>query len=529
MSNEKTASERAQEILSERCLGKQGIITLLTQEGFEESDIAKVAADTDWTAQGIRYLREKKDEMKGLAVLPVMLVSEMWALGFDSATALAAVDSTDCGEWLDALFNSDLFVGVGSAAVKSFLLRVGYPEKQVQAAVDKAEIDDEALCRKMAEDLLQQGISRRMLQERLIGHGFPKKLARQVIRALRPDWRRQAAMTATQMRIHIPFYDDAEEYLLAVGYTSDEAQGGMRGIEFGGQEAVSELIADYMEYDAVSPEHLLDLMRDFGFQTDDFLDTVDELTENTDWTEAGAQAIAEMVRANDLKGGPKTIRSELRSIGYTPQQIERAFERMDINWVNRAEAEFSDVNAERTPSIDSPASVRNKIQDMGYDRKTADEAVDNMFLHPHDEKQAALDELMALRFPMGYEGLRDALEKGGYSPEATAYALENVYFDWNDMASVRAQHFADEVLDGSLDLTPQWLVAFLEETGGFTPGQAQYAKDHVKVDWEECAAAIAADMKDAEEARGLLEEEGFTPEVIEKGLARACRSRNNGQ
>ena len=52
MSNEKTASERAQEILSERCLGKQGIITLLTQEGFEESDIAKVAADTDWTAQG---------------------------------------------------------------------------------------------------------------------------------------------------------------------------------------------------------------------------------------------------------------------------------------------------------------------------------------------------------------------------------------------------------------------------------------------------------------------------------------------
>lgn len=528
MSSKEKAAERVQEILEKKHLGPNGVTTVLLREGFSQTDIDEATKDIDWVDQGVKFIQFRRAQAKpGAVMLPVSILGEMWANGFSSATADAAMEKTDLQDDLHAILQLPANPFANRKQAQDFFRVAGYPAAEVDAVMEQAGIDEEALCTEMTQTLLQQGVSRRMLQDHLIKRGFPKQTVRQVIRDLKPDWKQQAVIAAEEQQLMTAYDEEARIRLMDQGFTPDEAAAATSITAFGTPLAVSRLITVYMQREAVSPEQLENVMLVMGYSPMVYQAVFDEMTEKADWTEAGAQAIVQKIKADVVTGGPKKLHEVLLGWGYTKQQINRAFELLDVDWPVRARQEFTLRNAQDVLCMDSPASLRKKILEAGYDKETAQQAAKELFDDPDDENRCAYGEITAVRSPLGYSKLREELEKAKYSPEAVDFALSNIFYDWNDMAAVRARQKAAEMLEEMGYVTPAWLRAYLTSNAGFTSEQADYALKNADIDWAGAAAALAEEFgDDAEEIRRGLDRCGFSSDLVESVVAKRKGSRN---
>lgn len=515
----RNAEERLREMLQAAPLSRRAAQAALEREGAAE--IGPALDAEDWVEQARRAVREEAETEDNL-LFPLLAETSLLARGFTRAETEAALADADWSVFLGQVLASARERMIAPVSIQQLLEKDGFTADQVQEALAAESMEADALCREAVRNLSTVGVSRRGLQEFLIGLGYTKEQARSAIRAEKPDWDRQALLAAENLALLNANEQDVGRSMARAGFPDEQIQTAILAVEPGETEQADRVVHHYLQFPAISAEDLRSTLEEAGYRSGVIDYVINEAdAEALDWTELGAAAIAVAVQdVGVIPGGPSTIREPLAARGYSRKQIEAGLDRAQINWVQRAVQEFARDSGDRALVMDSPRSVARELESKGYSAEQAREAAKIIF-KGRDEAEAALCEVRSAVWACGRDLIEQGLRDAEYSPEIVSSTMNQVFFDWNERAETALKQILQDMQEHALGVpSPRWLQRLMESRG-FTPEQIEHAFAVCPPDWADAArlyASLAGSLSEAE-LRSALEEEAFPPDAIEVVLA----------
>lgn len=515
---------RLAEMLADEPLSRRAARDLMEREEFSGEELEQALADVDWMMQA-KAAHQEEEQRQGEAMVPAAVRSSLLARGFTRGEAEAVLAGDDGSAFLLPFLGRVAQGGMlPSQAMYRQLGKIGFTEKQISDAVERAGIDPKAILRSTIADVLHYGISRRHLQRLLELNGASRQEARAAIREAKPDWEKQAALAAESAAVEAASPDAVAQALRESQFTDAEIRAGLEAAMPGSLEAACRSAQAYIDYEGVSLDFLQQTLEEIGYLPELVESAILELeADQLDWTEAGARAISRRLQESDNPaGGREQVAHALRHFGYDDQQIERGLERAGIDWVKRAVREFRERNEEGPIMMDSPRSAIHALEKMQYTPGEAREAARVLF-NNQDEAQAALTEVRSCIWACGRSALEEGLLQAEYAPDIVADTLEHVYFDWNERAEDALEEIYTDIEERFGAPSPVWVRQILQQRG-FEPDQIEHAFAHFQGDWRDAAkkyAELARENGGDVDVRSILKEAQFLPEVIDAVLGMA--------
>lgn len=521
----KSAAVRLAEMLEEEALGERALKTILKREGYDAKEISEAVSRIDWDAQA-----ERAGEQDESAVsVPMLLFTSLKARGFTPEQASRVAYGTDNPEDQDTFSVESALWDEVAAMGADHIAAVQQVFGDTADSLDEAEVeaalngDLRARCRVMAASLLDTGISRAAMQQSLTEAGFSAQLVREQIRDLKPNWKTQACVFAEQAALELQDPEEIQEALREAGFTPVQVAYAMNRAHIRDDKAAVAAAHHYIDVYGRSGADLRSYLRDCNFTPEQVKLAAQSVNADArDWIETGAAVLRGILAdPEEIIHGEPAFRKEMRSDGYTKDQLDAAVE--GIDWAERALMDYTE--SIHTGGLDAQfvakTKVKRQLQELGYPARVAKEAVER-FYSDYNEREAALLAARLTAEALGSpQSLRAQLTANEFKQEDIDWIMDRVFID--PLAGARTTW---EIELGRLVLagifpSPQDMRSVLADAG-FEADVIEEIVAEASDYWHDTAGMYAMNLRAEEisenEIRAEMAEEKFPLDAVEEAI-----------